>query len=142
MIRLATTEDVKEISALWEKMVLSMRPEWEPRRDIWEAMCVAMLDSGYYSILVAEKDNKIVGFVDGLVTPEPASGKIHGVGQHFFIVPEYRGMLGGELYREIVSLALKKGAEVLEFFCFPEELTFWQRHGYQAGRIMVRNNGH
>lgn len=138
MIRMATKEDVGNISLLWEKMVLSMRPGWQPSREVWEGMCIAMMDSGFYSVLVVEKDKNIVGFADGMMFPEPSTGKMHGVGQHFFILPEYRGMLGGELYREIISLALEKGAEVLEFFCFPEELPFWNRHGYQPARIMVR----
>lgn len=139
MIRLATKKDIKDVSVLWEKMVLSMRPDWNPNKDLWETMCNTLMDSGFYSILVAESENSIIGFIDGMIFTEPSTGKTHGVGQHFFILPEYRGRVGGELYREMVSLALKKGAEVLEFFCFPEELPFWRRHGYQPARVMVRS---
>lgn len=138
MIRLATENDLPAASALWEQMVLSMRPEWTPNRTLWESMAKTMLNSGLYSLLIAEKDNVIVGFIDGMIFTEPSTGKVHGVGQHFFILPEYRGRLGGELYRGMVSLALKKGAEVLEFFCFPEELSFWRRHGFGPARVMVR----
>jgi len=139
MIREATPVDIPAISALWEQMVREMRPGWTPRRDIWEEMCRTLMDQPFYTVLVAE-GNGIVGFADGMIFIEPSTGQVHGVGQHFYVIPEQRGFVGGILYREIVSRALAGGAKVLEFFCFPEELSLWGRHGYQPARAMVRLN--
>lgn len=141
MIRPATTEDVGRIAELWEAMVREMRPDWNPRRDVWQEMCLQLMAQPQYVMFVAEVDGGIVGFADGLMFLEPSTGKFHGVGQHFYISHSHRkGILPGLLYREIISTSLLRGAEVLEFFCFQEELPFWRRHGYNPARVMVRSH--
>ena len=141
MIRKAIGKDLYNISKLWERLVLDARPEFKPRRDIWEQMAMQLLSTNNYTILVAEVNGEIVGFIDGFIFMEPSTGKVHGIGQHFYVLPGHRKMfIGAELYREIVSLAVEKDAEVLEFFCFPEDLPFWRRHGYSPARVMVRAN--
>jgi len=141
MIREATKDDVENISILWEMMVNEMRPELTPNKNWWASMCKSFLaqETTGYKIVVAQKEDEIIGFVDGFIFPEPSTGKIHGVGQHFFILPEYRkGSAAAGLYKTIVSIAIKKGAEVLEFFCFPEGMKFWGKRGYKLTRCMMR----
>ena len=141
IIRHATKDDAYEVSLLWEKMVKEMRPEFTPNRGWWEKMMIALIESPtvQYTVIVAERQGEIIGFIDGLIFPEPSTGKIHGVGQHFFILPKYRhSSIAGRLYGSIVGHALKKKAEVLEFFCSPENIQFWNKRGYGLMRCVMR----
>ena len=141
IIRQATIADASAISLLWEQMVKEVYPKFTPNRKWWEKMMVALIESPMvqYTVVVAEQQSEIIGFIDGLVFPEPSTGKIHGVGQHFFILPEYRhSSIAGRLYGSIVGHALKKKAEVLEFFCSPENIQFWNKRGYGLMRCVMR----
>ena len=141
-IRLAIKDDAPKVSALWEMMVNEMRPEWTPNRQWWEKMFIALLDTPLvqYTVVVAEEaGGNLVGFIDGLILPEPSTGKIHGVGQNFYIMPEYsNSTIAGRLYANIISVALKGGVQILEFFCFPDGIKFWNKRGYGLTRCMMR----
>lgn len=139
MIRIATKEDLPEISKLWEDMVLEARPEFKPDLNKWVVLGNALFDTGLYHVVVFEEDNKIVGFIDGMMFDEPSTGEKHGVAQHFYVIPEYRKTLVSvELYEEIMYLAVKNGSEALELFCFPEMEEYWKGKGFNKERILMR----
>ena len=141
IIRTATKEDAYKVSCLWEQMVNESRPDFTPNREWWEKMFISFMNTPIikYNVVVAEYEGELVGFIDGFVFPEPSTGKVHGVGQHFYILPEHRqSTIAGRLYVDIVGIALRSGAEVLEFFCFPEGIPFWSKRGFTTARIMMR----
>jgi len=61
LIREATIDDLETVSGLWERMVKEMRPDWTPRRDIWEGMCATLMAQAFYTVLVAEVEGVAVG---------------------------------------------------------------------------------
>ncbi len=138
MIRPATADDLSEIAILWKQMVLEKRPSWFPDVNIWMLMAKQLMATDIYTLLVGVVDGKIVGFVDGMIFVEPSTGKKHGVGQHFYVIPDHRGMIGGLLYKEIVYEAVKNNVEILEFFSFPEEVNSWFKRGYSIARCLMR----
>jgi GNAT superfamily N-acetyltransferase len=139
MIRVATKEDAHQISILWKDMVMEARPNWNPNAYDWQKMCEDLLCSGIYHIVVFEHNKTIVGFIDGMIFPEPSTGKKHGVAQHFYVVPEHRGTgVSGKLYEEILFVAMQNGATILELFCFPEMEKYWQDRGFETKRLMMR----
>jgi GNAT superfamily N-acetyltransferase len=72
---------------------------------------------------------KIVGFIDGIIYPEPATGKVHGVGQCFYVMPEYRKTnVGVRLYRAILKIAKEYKVSIIEFTTFNKD--FWLKKGY------------
>lgn len=141
IVRKATPDDIERVSILWEQMVKEMRPDFTPNRQWWMQMCQSFMSNGFieYELIVAEDNDKIIGFIDGMMFPEPSTGKVHGTGQHFYILPEYRKtMVAAKLYRQIISIAIKKGIDAVEFFCFPESIKFWKKRGYNLTRCMMR----
>lgn len=139
IIRLGTHEDVVFIAYLWEQMVKESMPEYTPNRLWWENMCRNLLSTGIYWIVVAESKGLIVGFIDGFVYPEPSTGMTHLVGQHFYLLPEYRKSgLGGRLYRTLMKIGKEKGAQKQEFFCFCADQNRWAKKGFQPIRTMMR----
>jgi len=143
IIRYARPHDVEEIASLWERMVKELKPDYAPNVSWWVGMARTLLKSEAYYALTAVDDEtgRIIGFLDGFLYPEPSTGKLHGVGQHFFLIPEYRKTsIAGRLYREAVRKARAAGATVLEFFCFPAEQPFWESKGYAPVRMIMRRD--
>lgn len=141
IIRYANPRDIEAIAALWEEMVKELAPDYSPRRDWWERMAREMMKTDAYDALVAVSENmdRVVGFIDGFIFPEPSTGKVHAVGQHFYVRPEFRekGAAAG-LYRRALRHARDRGAEVMELFCFTEERRMWGRHGFRPVRTLMR----
>ena len=144
VIRLGTQEDITQISKLWLQMVNELRPGLKPNVSWWQTMCRNFMDAtNLYTVIVALDKSTIIGFVDGFIFPEPATGKAHGVAQHFFILPEYRKTnIAQRLYLQILKLAKQKKASCVEFFCFSDNKEFWLKKNYKEMRIMMRKELH
>lgn len=120
-------------------MVRELAPEYTPNVEWWREHAKRFLSAGTYQAFVAEDGGRIVGFLDGFIFPEPSTGKLHGVGQHFYVLPEYRGTsAAGLLYRHLLKTARESGCQVIELFCFDREKSFWLKKGYKPVRSMVR----
>lgn len=143
IIRYARPHDVEEIASLWERMVKELKPDYAPNVSWWAGMAKVLLNTDAYRCLTAVDDctGRIIGFLDGFLYPEPSTGKLHAVGQHFYVLPEYRGTsTAGRLYKEAIRAARAAGSTVLEFFCFPAEQSFWENKGYAPTRMMMRRS--
>jgi len=139
IISYAKPDDVPEIAALWVRMVKELAPDYTPRRDWWEDMAVALLKTDIYHLCTAQVDGHLVGFIDGFLYPEPSTGQLHAVGQHFYVLPDYRQTsIAARLYREAIRFAHARQASVLEFFCFDEQKSSWLNKGYKPVRTMLR----
>jgi GNAT superfamily N-acetyltransferase len=139
IIRRGTEHDVLKVSRLWLKMVEELAPDFTPNVVWFRNHAHKFLKTGDYAIFVAEEGGKIVGFIDFFIFPEPSTGKIHGVGQHFYVSPEYRGnCISGQLYKKTVDTMKKVGCQALELFCMDNEKRIWTKKGYKPVRTMVR----
>ena len=139
MIRLATKEDIPELSKLWVEMIKELEPDWEPNADVWIKNCENLLDSGSYGIGIAIEDDKMVGFIDGMTYYDPASDKIIGFGKNFYVARDYRGTdIAEELMITSIVEAQKRGVETLEMQCYPDKLEYWVKHGFEGRQIISR----
>jgi GNAT superfamily N-acetyltransferase len=137
IIRYAAPHDVEEIASLWERMVKELKPEYAPNAGWWVGMAKALLNTEAYHAVTAVDDQtgRIIGFLDGFIYPNPLTGAIHGVGQHFYVLPEYRKTpVAARLYREALKKAKAKGSKIIEFLT---DATTWQRKGYVTQGFMV-----
>lgn len=120
-------------------MVKEMRPEYEPNAGLWREYCVNFMRRGKYFVFVAEDRGRVIGFIDYFLFKEPSTDKIHCVGQHFYMIPEFRkGKTAWWLYKVATDTAKMLGAQVIELHCFEEELPKWKRKGYKIARYLVR----
>jgi len=140
-IRLGELKDIPEVSGLWLEMVAELAPDFKPNVKWWIELATNTMESGVYSMFVAEEFGCIVGFIDYFIFPEPSDGKVHMVGQHLFVYPEYRGMKVSEgLYRAAIKRGKSQGAEVRELCCFDSEKEMWEKKGYKSLRSFVRRD--
>lgn len=142
IIRLANKTDILKISRLWLQMVGELAPELTPNANWWREIAANQMEVNNYKAVVAEVGGKLLGFVDYFIFPEPATGKIHCVGQHLFILPEHRGSdIAGKLWRCVLKQSRKDGAKTHELFCFVNQEGFWNHHGFKKTRILMRKGG-
>lgn len=139
MIRAGGIDDIEAVSKLWAQMVVELAPDYSPRIDWWCEMAYRLFSTGVYCQFVAEEDGIIIGFIDGLVYPEPATGRMHGVGQHLYVIPAMRNTsVASRLYRRAMKEASKKSIDIVEFFCFDSEQQMWAKKGYRPVRTLMR----
>lgn len=138
-VRKATEGDLHKAGRLWLAMVKELAPQFTPNVVRWRALARTHMRSGGYVMFVAEGGQKLAGFLDLFLYPEPSTGKVHAVGQHFYLGPEYRsGKTAWRLYDEAVGYAVSKKAQVMELFCFDGEKAMWARKGYVPLRTLMR----
>ena len=131
--------DIKDIAPLWLLMVNEVDPEATPNIDWWFGLTKTLKESDNYVVITAEKDGKIIGFCDGLLFNDPLSGKKTGMGQHFYVLPEYRETaIAEKLYKDCDSKLIEMGAEAIELQCYKEKERFWGRAGYESIRTIMR----
>ena len=139
MIRLATKDDLHEISRLWVMMVNELKKEWTPDPEGWVNISKELLGTGTHEIAISIEDNKIVGFLQGIVFYDPSISKKRSVGQYFFVLPEYRNTSVAEsLYEEILVQSLKNGSDSLELFCLPDMEEYWNKRGFKKDQLLMR----
>lgn len=139
MIRRGRIEDLGQVSLLWLDMVSELGPDLTPNAEMWRAHAVKFLQSGSYLLFLADFGGILAGFLDCFIFDEPATGKRHLVGQHFYVIPKFRGTrLAGQLWRSAFAEGKRLGIGTLELFCFEKEVPFWERHGFAIKRIMMR----
>lgn len=139
-IRYAEKEEIGAVSGLWLQMVKEAAPDYAPNVEWWVKMAEGLFDTGNYRIAVAESDTGIIGFLDWMLYPEPSTGKIHAVGQHFFVLHEHRDKdIAGRLYKRVVR-DMKRYTQAIDLFCFETERRFWQKKGYRPKRFLMRRS--
>ncbi len=140
MIRPAFMHDLEKVSALWVSMVREEYGESAtPDVELWIKMFSdKMVHNEHFSMLVAEDDGVLIGYISGEVYAEPSDGKIHGISQSIYVMPKYRnGSMGLGLYHELAKIFTWQGAQVIEFLCKPERIPFWNKKGYQCHAVVM-----
>lgn len=141
-IRLATAADVLKVGRLWLQMVSEVMPDGRPNVDWWRRRQLELLEAPNYTMWVAEEGGRVLGFVDYLIFPEPATSRLHGVGQSFYVLPECRGNgVSGRLWKKAVTELKKDGAQDLEIICADKQRPFWEKRGFRFRYSYMRRKG-
>lgn len=115
MIRKGTENDILKISRLWLKMVDELAPDYTPNVEWWREIAYNTIRNGMYHVFVIEEGGRLLGFLDFFLYPEPSTGKVHMVGQHFWVEPEMRSnCVSGKLYRTALKSAIDILREISE----------------------------
>lgn len=138
-IRRGTISDLHKIANLWLKLVNELAPELTPNAIWWKKLAGEHIKTNNYMIFVAELGGRIIGFIDYFLFPEPATSKLHCVGQHLYILPEYRKQnVAGNLWKTAIKTSKLQGAQVHELFCFEKEVAFWNKRKFHVKRLLLR----
>jgi GNAT superfamily N-acetyltransferase len=135
LIRRAGIFDFKtpDLGELWCEMVVEeLGNRANPDRHAWEANIMhEMFNNKYFVMLIALEDDKPVGFIMGHGFYEPADSRIHGISQHIYVRPEFRGKRASmSLYHELAKTMKAMCVEIMGLCCVPEKTAFWGRKGF------------
>ncbi len=139
-IKQATIKDLPAIGNLWLEMAAEIVPDsYKPNVVWWKEIAERLMKSNVrYDIYYAVDRGMMIGFIDYMAFCEPATGKIHLTGQHFYVKPEYRKEnIGKMLYLKFLKTAKRLRIEVVDLFCNPSD-NQWKRIGYQPARMLMR----
>lgn len=141
--KLKTAEQIYDVSLLWLKMVEELAPQWNPNVEWWRMIAGNLLQSGIYEICLMMDDDNIVGFLDWVLFPEPATGELHATGQHLYIEKPYRKTsAAGKLCRYAYKSMRIAQAQVIDLMCFNGNENWWGRKGFIPVRTMMRRTMH
>jgi GNAT superfamily N-acetyltransferase len=114
MIRRATEYDVTTMAILWRELVLEENPKANPDCDQWAKSQRTLMSLPNYYAFVAEENDHIVGFNNGLLIIDPETREKYIEGGQFYVLPEYRkGSAGMRLHRNSFKLGKELGAKWL-----------------------------
>lgn len=139
IIRRGLVTDVFELSRLWGYFVRESDPELNPDLLMWRDFVVGMMNYRGYHMFIAEHKNKIVGFIDYAIQPEPGKGILNATINYFYVIPEYRkDDVSGQLWKNAIEEAKKNNVTEFVSMCFPEKLEFWKKHGFEVQTYGIR----
>ena len=139
LIRRGQITDVYEVSRLWLDMVKESNEPADPDVNMWRGWTASLMQTPAYYMFVAEEDNRIVGFIDFTIMPEPGRSTWKAMGGAFYVVPKSRGGIATKkLWESFSDTAKKSNATELHGFCFPERFEFWKKHGFNVEGIVIR----
>jgi GNAT superfamily N-acetyltransferase len=106
--------DIGFLADFWVVFTKAKQPGLDPDRMGFQEVTVNMMNSGQYVGLVATLDERIVGFIDGMVQYEPAYRANMFVARHSFVAEEHRGKgIGRKLYEAMKEAMLDRDCEYL-----------------------------
>jgi hypothetical protein len=139
--KIADESDLPVVADFWVQLVKSEYPDAEPNKEAWIDRITGMMKTGKYVCVIAYHVDTPVGFGDFYFNDEPATGKLHSVGQHFYILPVYRkGQAGHMIYKLWKKTAKNLGAEILELRATESNEDMWNRAGFKPKEVIMWRN--
>ena len=142
IIERATEFDLEEVALLWEKAVLEIHSSYIPNKEWWKTRTQVFMNTPgirYVMFVTRNNNNKVVGFVDGSIHPEPTTGLFHAIGHHLFVLPEYRGSIGGQLYKTFITYVLNfEDVKVMDAAVSLKSKSFWVKRNFEVFHYLIR----
>jgi len=149
-VRSAETADLSALTALWAKMyayqqscgMLGEMPA--DTATLWGKTIERSLGSRLAIILVAERGEAVVGFIEGVVTATPRhlGGDPVGVIRHLFVEEsERQGGVGRQLVESAVEKFRSAGAKAIELQVVRGNESgerFWRELGWESQLVQLR----
>jgi len=131
-IRRGSEADIDRVGRLWLDMVRELNPSYAPNVEWWKNITLGMMRHyENYLLFVAECAQDVVGFIDFMTVPEPATGCAHAVCRHLYVTLDWRNTgISRRLLLQYEASAKESGAVLLELECGQEQYRFWQGMGY------------
>ena len=132
--------DIEELSHLWLNMIYEVVPSPNPRVDWWKSYIEEFMKNDLYHCYYAEIDDKVVGFMDAMLYPDPITGKLYAQCMHTYVLPEYRPDATFVLYKKVLNEGRKHKVDAFELNCFDPTKSFWEKHGMKCFGYHMRKD--
>ncbi len=144
MIRKAKIWDVPEITEMWAAMqnevAIPRRYADDVQKERFYFSLVGKLYRNDWSILVAEEDGKLIGFIMGNVQYfEYGTSDLIGNCDHVYVYPDHRGnSLMDKLIEQLLLIGKKAGVKSCEFITVYDTklIEIWKHRGFLPTQVI------
>lgn len=152
LIKQLTDENIdviNQIGDLWVKMLnetmalsgIRIKPDLISFKE-WLTNQIINNRNGYACFYAVDENNRVIGFIDGILYYDFTKSIKMGCGNHFYVLPEYRGFLSIKLLRKLINLGKQLGIKEMGLVTWSKTVNQWKRFGFHKERyIMIRNIG-
>ena len=124
IFRDAKEEDIPELGKLhaitWAQ-TYNGKPNIKLRQYQWDKAFKEENDGSWFCILVADTNNKLVGFAKGIISKNESSSEQHGDLNKIYLLNDYQRLgLGKKLFAHVVERFLSKGVNDMTLFGVPQ----------------------
>jgi GNAT superfamily N-acetyltransferase len=121
----ATAADVLELGKLhavtWAQTYNSSNPNIQLRQYQWHKSFTEEIDGSWFCIVVANKNNELVGFAKGIINQDANSTQLKGDLNKIYLLKDYQRIgLGRKLFVLVVQRFLSKGVPAMTLFGVPQ----------------------
>ena len=121
----ATEDDIAELGKLhaitWAETYHAKNPNIELRQYQWRKAFNEENDGSWFCIVIANKNNELVGFAKGKINKDKNSSQLHGDLNKIYLLNDYQRLgLGKKLFGLAVQRFLSKGVNDMTLFGVPQ----------------------
>ena len=131
-------DDLPELSLLWEKMISEVMLDAKPNKEWWANYIRSFMAHGDYKCFKAVDNGVAIAFIDGSLFADPSIGEIIAIGLNFYVLPEYRGIIGARLYLKLVREGKARGAKHIDLICYKKTVSLWDKFKMDSVRYVMR----
>ena len=113
MIRPARVDELKTIANICQEFQTEGKLPGELIPKVFEATWSTCIEKGVGRIFLIDHDDELVGFLGGLLYPDPNDGATVATEMFWFVRKQYRGKFGLRLMKEFEDWAIAEGAKRL-----------------------------
>ena len=123
--REAVKEDIDELGKLhaitWAETYNAKNPNIQLRQSQWHKAFTGENDGSWFCMVIANKNNKLVGFAKGKTHRKKNSSELHGDLDKIYLLKDYQRLgLGKKLFRLMVERFLDRGVNDMTLFGIPQ----------------------
>ena len=115
------THELGKLHAITWAQTYSGKPNIKLRQYQWDKAFKEENDGSWFCILVADTNNKLVGFAKGIISNNESSSEQHGDLNKIYLLSDYQRLgLGKKLFTYVVERFLSKGVNDMTLFGVPQ----------------------
>ena len=140
-LRKAETSDISAICKLWLAMRQEIEPDADPNVEWFMHLLKIMMANSNFAALVAEVENRVVGFVEIQFILDHDKGIPFVFSRYWYVMPQYRHTeVAAQLYADITEVAKKFGAANYRFVSLEGQKEMWLKRDHKIiGYLMEKD---
>lgn len=140
LIRADRPEIVRAVP-LWEAMTKEKWPEHTPNSAWWMTETFSLHRTGMYHLVIAKENGDYIGFIDGLISREPATGTMTSICRCLYVIPRMRHKgIALMLADELEKIAAERQVASVNILCDPGDQAMWERKGFNLQSLVMRRD--
>lgn len=133
--------EIIRVVPLWEAMTKEKWPGHTPNLTWWITETLSLYRTGMYHLVICQENGNYIGFIDGLISREPATGTMTSICRCLYVIPRWRHKgIAALLTNEIEKVAKEHKVASVNILCNPDDYKNWERKGFKLQSMLMRRD--